>query len=150
MNLHDWKFDGKVASRGDAQRWYNETKKWVGSNFLEVDANLTFTNIPFNYTHSEEQFVNNPNVIILADYGIKYPKDFMEVYLKKEKLPPQLRREEIPIDKIRIASYSLDYGKGKVIILGLSGRQLAGDPEFMKFFESRILPKALCPKFESC
>jgi len=147
---HDWKFDGKVASRGDAQRWYNETKKWVGGNFLEVDANLTFTNIPFNYTHSEEQFVNNPNVIILADYGIKYPKDFMDVYLKKEKLPPQLQREEIPIDKIRVASYSLDYGKGKVIMLGLSGRQLAGDPEFMKFFESRILPKALCPKFEPC
>ena len=34
---HDWKFDGKVATRSPAEYWYNETKQWVGGNFLVND-----------------------------------------------------------------------------------------------------------------
>ena len=147
---HDWKFDGKAASRSLPERWYNETKEWVGSNYLDIDANVTFTNNPFNYSHSVEQFVNNPNATVMVDYGIKFPKDFIELYSKKEKLPAELQREDIPIESIRVATYSLNFGKGKVIMLGLSGETLAEDPKFMKFFDNTVLPKALCPNIESC
>ena len=147
---HDWQFDGNVASRSVPERWYNDTKDCVGSNYLDIDANVTFTNNPFNYTHFEEQFVNNPNAKILEDYGIKFPKEFMQLYLTKEKLPAELQREDIPIENIRVATYSLDYGKGEVIMLGLPGRLLADNQDFMKFFDNRFLPDALCPKFKDC
>jgi len=149
---HDWKFDGKSASRSVPERWYNETKEWVGSNFLinEINENITFANNPFNYTHFEEQFVNNPKDKIIMDYGIKFPKEYVDRYLKKEKLPVELHREDIPIENITIASYSMKYGHGKVIALGLSSRLLSDNPEFLRFFDNSILPKALCPKFQSC
>jgi hypothetical protein len=147
---HDWKFDGKSASRSVPERWYNETKQWVGSNFLDIDANIGFGNNPFNYTHFEEQFVNNPDAKILVDYNVKFPKDFVMLYLKDENVPSELKREDIPIQNITIASYSLQFGKGKVIVLGLSGRLLADNQEFMTFFDNKILPIALCPEYKFC
>jgi hypothetical protein len=81
---HSWEFDGKAARRSVSERWYNETKDWVGSNYLISDINdrISFTNNPFNYftnnafnnnTHFEERFVNNPKAKIIIDYGIKFP-----------------------------------------------------------------------------
>src|SRR5437867_6053707 len=35
-------------------------------------------------------------------------------------------------------------------MLGLSGRLLAENQKFLKFFDNLILPKALCPKFQPC
>lgn len=147
---HDWKFDGKSASRSVPERWYNETKEWVGSNFLDIDANVGFGNNPFNYTHFEEQFVNNPRAKILVDYNIKFPKDFVMLYLKDENVPTELKREDIPIQNITVASYSLQFGKGKVIMLGLTGRSLAENQQFMTFFNNKILPMALCPEYKAC
>ena len=69
-------------------------------------------------------------VTIILDYGIKFPKDFVELYLKKEKLPPELQGEEIPIENIRVATYSLNYGQGKVIMLGLYGQNLSKNQSF--------------------
>jgi glucose/arabinose dehydrogenase len=135
---HGWEFDGKGARRSVPERWYNETKEWVGGNFLpaDINENITFTNNPFNYTHFEEQYVNNPNAKIIIDYGIKFPqKDYFK--------DPSLKQA-------RVATYTLDYGKGKVIMLGLSAQLLAENQQFMKFFDHVILPKSLCPKFESC
>jgi hypothetical protein len=147
---HDWQFDGKAASRSVPERWYNETKQWVGSNYLDVDANLTFSNNPFGYVHFEEQFVNNPHAKVLFDYGMKFPKEYVPVYLNKEKLPAELTREDIPIQNVTVATYTMDYGKGKVVMLGLTGRLLADDPEFIKFFDNAILPIAICPGFKYC
>jgi hypothetical protein len=135
---HDWKYDGKTATRSVPERWYSETKEWVGSNYLAIDANVTFSNNPFNYTHFEEQFVNNPNAQIIIDYGIKFPKDFIDVYQKKEKLPPELMREDIPLEKIKVATYSIKYGKGKVIMTSLSARLLADDQRFMELFDGLL------------
>ena len=142
---HGWKFDGKAASRSVPERWYNETKDWVGSNFLNIDINksVTFANNPFNYTHLEEQFVNNPKAKIIIDYGIKFPKEFIESYLKKEKLLPEPLREDIPIESLNVATYSLDYGKGKVIMLGLYGQNLANNESFLRFFDNLITEHAL-------
>src|SRR6266487_1819244 len=117
---------------------------------MDIDANVTFANNPFNYTHFEEQFVNNPNATIISDYEIKFPQNFIQLYLDKEKLPSELTPEDIPLDKIKVATYSLEYGNGKVIVLGLSGQNMAENQQFMKFFDNAILPIALCPKFQPC
>ena len=147
---HDWQYDGKVASRSMTERWYDETKEWVGSNFIDFDANLSYGNNPFNYTHFEEQFVNNPKDKILVDYKIKFPKDFVMLYLKGQNVPTELKREDIPIQNVTVATYSLQYGKGKIIMLGLTGRQLAENAQFMQFFNNKILPLALCPEYTFC
>jgi len=144
---HDWEFNGKAARRSIPERWYNETKEWVGSNFLvnSIDTNLIFANNPFNYTHFEEQFVNNPKDKIMIDFGIKFPDDYIEIYSKKGELPV-----DKSIQDVIIASYDLRYGNGNSIVLGITGRILADNLEFMKFFDNVILQKALCPKFKSC
>jgi N,N-dimethylformamidase beta subunit-like, C-terminal len=128
---HDWEFDGKTARSSVQERWYNETKEWVGGNFLATDIkeNITFTNNPFNYTHFEEQYVNNPKDKIIIDYGIKFPQ---KDYLKD----PSLKQT-------RVATYTLDYGKGKVIMLGLTGHNLAFNESFMRFFDDLITDQAL-------
>jgi hypothetical protein len=45
-----------------------------------IKSATTFTNNPFHYSHTEEQFVNNPKDKIIIDYGIKLPKDFIQWY----------------------------------------------------------------------
>jgi hypothetical protein len=130
---HDWEFDGKAATRGVSERWYNETKDWVGANWLvnSVSDKITFANNPFNYTHFEEQFVNNAKDKIILDYGIKFPKD----YLATNVFPPGKEN-----GKITVATYSLQYGKGKVIMTGLFGQKLARNELFLNFFDNIIKP----------
>jgi len=144
---HSWQFDGKTAKRSPSERWYNETKEWVGGNFLvnDIETNIIFTNNLFNYTHFEEQYVNNPNVKIINDYGIKFPNDYIKVYSVKSELPIDKKLEDVIV-----ATYALEYGKGNVIVSGLTGRLLADNQQFMNFFEDVMLSKALCPKFQSC
>jgi len=144
VNGHDKKFDGKTATRSVSERWYNETKDWVGSNFLNINTNesVTFAKNPFNYTRVEEQFVNNPKARIIFDYGIKIPTDFVEIYSKNKRVHPDLQ-QDIPIHDVKVATYSLDYGKGKVIMLGLYGQKLAHNQPFMQFFDNLITEQVL-------
>jgi len=139
MKGHDWQFDGKVARRSVPERWYNETKDWVGGNFLVNDLHdkITFTNNPFNYTHFEEQFVNNPKDLILLNYGIKFPKD----YLQHEVLPPGKQN-----GNITVATYALKYGLGRVIMLGVYGQNLVNNKSFMNFINRLITNIAVCHK----
>jgi len=142
---HDKKFDGKAATRSVSERWYNETKDWVGSNFLNINTNetVTFANNPFNYTRQEEQFVNNPKAKIIIDYGIRIPKDFVELNLKNEKIHPELQHEDMAFHGIKVATYSLDYGRGKVIMLGLYGQKLTNNQSFLRFFDNLISEQVL-------
>ena len=143
---HSWEFDGKAARRSVQERWYNETKDWVGSNYLlsDIKNRISFTNNPFNYfadnafnnTHSEERYVNNPKAKIIMDYGIK--------------IKPTDNQSDPYFTGKKVATYVLEYGNGKVIMLGLSGTFLSTNERFMWFFDNGILPKALCPKFQSC
>jgi hypothetical protein len=144
---HDWEFNGTVARSSVQERWYNETKEWVGGNFLanDIGENISFTNNPFNYTHFEEQFVNNPKDKIIMDYGVKFPDDYVEIYSKKNELPPDKK-----IEDVTIAAYTLEYGKGKVIELGVTARNLAENNKFMDFFDDVVLPNALCSKLITC
>ena len=128
---HDWEFDGKVARSSEQERWFNESKEWVGGNFLATDIseNITFTNNPFNYTHFEEQFVNNPNAKIIIDYGIKFP--------------PAHYQKDPSLQQIKVATYTLDHGKGRVIMLGLTGHKLADNESFLRFFGNLINEQAI-------
>ena len=99
---HDWEFDGKAARRSVEERWYNETREWVGSNYLvNLIANkIIFTNNIFNYTHHEEQFVSNSEAEIIVDYGIRFPPgDYIG--------DPSLANKTV-------ATYEMNYGKGKI------------------------------------
>ncbi len=123
---HDWEFNGTVARSSVQERWYNETKEWVGGNFLanDIGENISFTNNPFNYSHFEEQFVNNPKDKIIMDYGIKF--------LQKEYLrDPSLKQ-------VRVATYSLEFGNGKVVMVGLTGHKLSNNASFLRFFDDII------------
>jgi len=92
-------------------------------------GNITFANNPFNYTHFEEQFVNNPKDKILFDYGIKFPKN----YLQSNSFPP-----DKPMGNITVATYSLHYGNGRIIMMGLYGQNLVNNKVFLKFLQSLI------------
>ena len=130
---HDWEFDGKSAKRSVEERWFNETKEWVGSNFIvtDISSKISFANNPFNYTHFEENFVNNPNAHIILDYKIKFPKDYLTS--GENKFPPGKKEGDITV-----ATYELAYGKGKVIGFGLYGQNLANNEQFLNFFENLV------------
>jgi hypothetical protein len=101
-----------------------------------IANNVTFTNNPFNYTHFEEQYVNNPKAKIIIDYGITFPpKDYLEDPSLKEK---------------KVATYTLNYGEGKVIMLGLKGQNLADNEIFLDFFDYLITNEAFCSDFKRC
>jgi len=120
---HEFEFDGKVARRSVEERWLNETSQWVGSNFLPKFDEAYFKDMPFNYTHTEEQYISNPNATVLYDYKIFDPLD------------PKLNDT--------VATYVMKYGKGKVIMTSLFADKLDSDREFFKFFRTILLPRAL-------
>jgi hypothetical protein len=123
---HYWKFvDGIDATRSISERWVNENKEWMGSNFFDVPSNykVYFRNNPFNYTHSEEQYVTNPNAKILINYDTSYSS------------------ENYP--NATIATYYMNYGKGMVINLGIWGHTLVNNKAFLNFFDDKIIPLAL-------
>ena len=115
---HGWQFDGNSAKRDIRERWFDQNSEWIGSNFLESDIhdNITFKINPFNYTHFEENFVNNPNDKILINYGAVIPKNNQ-------------------LQGAIVATYELNYLKGKVIMVGLYGQQLVNNESFLKFLE---------------
>ena len=130
---HDWEFDGEVARRSVSERWFNETKEWVGGNWLSnfIKNKVFFTNNIFNYTHFEEQYVNNPSARIIVDYGIRFPpQDYIDF--------PFLANRTV-------ATYALNYGLGKVIMTGLFGENMAENERFLEFFDNLLRYEILCP-----
>jgi hypothetical protein len=122
---HSWKFNGKGATPSIHERWLNENKEWMGSNFFAVPSyyKVYFRNNPFNYTHSEEQYVSNPNATILINYENSYSS------------------KEYPNDTI--ATYYMDYGKGRIINLGIWGHTLVNNNAFLNYLDTTIIPLAL-------
>jgi hypothetical protein len=120
---HSWAFNGKSAWRSISERWAKETSEWVGSNYLCYSCNIRFTNDPFEYRHHEEQYITNPNDIILMNYNASL-SDY----------PIQTR----PV----IATYELNYQKGKVIALGLYSDDILSNGRFDRFFDNLMLQYA--------
>jgi hypothetical protein len=129
-------FDGVSAKWGVGERWLNENKEWMGSNFLDIDSTvrLFFRNNPFNYTHSEEQYVTNPHAKILKDYGLVVPRNVSDY----EKYA-----------NATVGTYEMNYGKGKVINLGIWGHTLSTDRVFLEYIDRTIIPLALAPRSPS-
>jgi hypothetical protein len=133
VNGHGWDFDGKVAHEGLRERWENETRHWMGSNlydhyYYEKDYNILYNN-PFNFTGrdlGEEQYYDktNPNIKILVNYSSsdsRYP----------------------------IATYELNYGKGKSIVFGLAAEDIISRPcietcqKFFRLMDDLLLNHAI-------
>jgi hypothetical protein len=123
---HYWKLDSNGATPSVSERWLNESREWIGSNFFDVDSslNVKFRNNPFNYTHSEEQYVTNPKAKIMVDY----------------------KAYDIPnknFQNATIATYQMNYGKGRVINLGIWGHIVENNQAFLKYLDNVIIPVAL-------
>ena len=119
---HWWAFSGKSAWRSIGERWAHETSQWVGSNYLCYRCVNAFGNDPFEYTPHEEQYISNNNDSILLDYDAVIGKTKID-----NKQPT-------------IATYELNYQKGKVVALGIFSDDVIDNATFNKFFD-RLLTK---------
>ncbi len=128
---HYWKFNGKYAQPGPSEIWVKENTEWMESNFLDIPSNykVYFNNNPFNYTHSEEQYVTNPNAKILLNF---------EAYNLTSRF-----------SNATVDTYEMDYGKGKVINLGIWGHILVSNKVFLNYFDNVIIQIAFINVIEA-
>jgi N,N-dimethylformamidase beta subunit-like protein len=118
---HSWAFNGKSAWRSISERWRNETAQWIGSNYISFPK-ATFVNDPFSYAAHEEQYLTNPKDIILLNYNASIPVD----------------NTTIPSRQV-VATYELNYLKGKVIALGLYSDDIIANGSFNRYFDNLLL-----------
>src|ERR671924_1409979 len=137
---HTWAYDGSSCAwrAYPRERWINETQQWVGSNFIEdpQSDDITFSNNPFNYEHSEEQFVTNPNATIIHDFEATEENT-------QDEGGDERQRQRFPDLQTVVAAYEMISGKGKVIDLGIFGHTLDDNKAFLDFYDEEILPRAL-------
>ena len=136
---HTWAYDGNSSAwrAYPRERWINETQQWVGSNFMldPQSDDVTFSNNPFNYKHSEEQFITNPNATIIHDFEVTEDTT--------NELGDERVKQHFPDLETVVATYEMISGKGKVINLGIFGHTLDDNEAFLKFYDEEILPRAL-------
>jgi hypothetical protein len=169
---HDWEYDGKAVRKGPAERYLEENKEWMGSNFVVRDIKdpVVFGNNPFNYTHFEENYVNNPHAKILLNYNATIkntlgeessppppstievlnqlvPRGILNNLIGKnnqgEYLAEEHKTDTEATKNKTIATYELQYGQGKVLMLGIYGQNLANNTSFQNFFNNIILTRAI-------
>src|ERR671923_509407 len=137
---HTWAYDGNSSAwrAYPRERWINETQQWVGSNFIEDPRSddVTFSNNPFNYEHSEEQFITNPNATIIHDFEATEENT-------QDEGGDERQRQRFPDLQTVVAAYEMISGKGKVIDLGIFGHTLDDNKAFLDFYDEEILPRAL-------
>ena len=121
---HGWAFNGVSAWKSVNERWTNETAQWVGSNYISNIAK--FANNPFGYLPHEEQFITNPKDVILLDYNATVPAD-----------------NSNKSGGVVIATYELNYLKGKVIALGLYSDDIITNGSFDRYFDNLVLQYAV-------
>jgi hypothetical protein len=134
---HGWAYNGNSAWRAESERWLNENQQWVGSNFIEIPANenVTFSNNPFNYDHSEEQIVTNPNAVIIFDFGVieHTPYEIGEEIDNGKDFP----------DFGKVAVYEMVSGKGRIVNIGIYAHKLEDNDAFQDFYDEEILSRAI-------
>lgn len=118
---HGWAFNGKSAWKSIGERWANETSQWVGSNYLCYLCVGRFANDPFGYDPHEEQYITNPHDIILLNYNAS--------------LSNNVSLSTKPV----IATYELNYQKGKVIALGIYSDDIISNGRFDRYLDSLLL-----------
>jgi hypothetical protein len=136
---HTWAYDGSsYAWRAyPRERWINETQQWVGSNFMldPQSDDVTFSNNPFDYEHSEEQFMTNPNATIIHDFEVTEDTS--------NELGDERDGHHFPSLETVVATYEMISDKGKVINLGIFGHTLDDNEAFLEFYDEEILSRAL-------
>jgi hypothetical protein len=143
---HGWAFNGISAWKSVSERWKEETSEWVGSNYLCYSCSIIFDNDPFEYKHHEEQYITNPNDVILFNYGASIPSH-NKPSLKPSSLHSLLASTgdaggDISTKRI-IATYELSYQKGKVIALGIYADDIITNNIFDKYFDNLLLRYAM-------
>jgi hypothetical protein len=118
---HGWAFNGKSAWKSVSERWTEETSQWVGSNYLCYQCVSRFSNDPFGYEPHEEQYITNPNDIILLNYNASLSNNF------------SLSTKPV------VATYELNYQKGKVIALGIYSDDIISNGRFDRYLDSLLL-----------
>ncbi len=121
---HSWAFNGKSAWGSVNERWKNETAQWVGSNYISNIAK--FSNNPFEYLPHEEQFITNPKDIILLNYNATISGD-----------------NPNKTGSVVVATYELNYLRGRVIALGLYSDDIIVNGNFDRYFDNLILQYAV-------
>jgi hypothetical protein len=119
---HWWAFNGKTAWRSIGERWANETSQWVGSNYLCYRCISAFGNDPFEYRPHEEQYISNHNDSILLNYDAVITSKTIKIDNKQP----------------TIATYELNYQKGKVVALGIFSDDVIDNATFDKFFDNLL------------
>jgi len=119
---HGWAYNGKSAWKSVRERWKNETSQWIGSNSFCFSCSVTFANDPFQYRHHEEQFLTNPNDIVLLNYHAS----------------TSIKQMVHPL----IATYELNYQRGKVVALGIYSDDIIANPKFNEYFDSLLVKYA--------
>jgi hypothetical protein len=127
---HSWEFNGKSAWRSVNETWANQNSLWTGSNFLcfHIRCTTTFANNPFGYKSHEEQYLTNPNDIILLNYNASVLNP-----------NPKLSRNATIDHEYVVATYGLSYEKGKVISFGIFSDDLMNHPKFIIFFDHLLM-----------
>lgn len=123
---HGWEFNSKSAWKSIEERWQNETKDWIGSNYLCYSCVIKFGNDPFGYVHHEENYVTNPNDKILLNFNAKI-----------------VNWDHVIPKQVVVAAYELDYGNGKVIDLGIYGDDINSKKIFGKFIDGILMSAIL-------
>jgi hypothetical protein len=125
---HSWAYNGKSAWRSVDERWKNETAQWIGSNYISGISK--FANNPFDYLPHEEQYTTNPKDVILLNYNATIPSNISRDISNKT-------------GSIVVATYELNYLKGKVIALGLYSDDIITNGSFDRYFDSLLLQYAV-------
>jgi hypothetical protein len=133
---HYWAFNGRTAWKSVAERWKNETLQWVGSNYLCFQCVRSFQNDPFGYKPHEEQYLDNPHDVVLFNYNASIPKTYFPVE-STSTLQGQVTAKPI------IATYELNYKKGRVITLGIYSDDVVNNNKFDNYFEKLLLKQGI-------
>jgi hypothetical protein len=116
---HGWAYNGKTAWKSIGERWKDENEQWIGSNYLCYRCVKEFKNNPFNYSPHEEQYITNSKDIILLNYN-------------------PILLPNIAKSNVAIATYELNYGKGKVISFGIYSDDIIHNANFIRFFSNLL------------
>jgi hypothetical protein len=124
---HSWAYNGMSAWRSVDERWKNETAQWVGSNYISGISK--FVNNPFDYLPHEEQYTTNPKDVILLNYNATIPGNISRDISNKT-------------GSIVVATYELNYLKGRVIAIGLYSDDIITNGSFDRYLDNLVLQYA--------
>jgi hypothetical protein len=125
----------------------------TGSNYLCYSCSIIFDNDPFEYKHHEEQYITNPNDVILFNYNASMPNhndNDDNDRPSSVSLTPSSSSQLLSSSKVEdiarkhiIATYELKYQRGKVIALGLYTDDIITNNKFDKYFDNLLLRYAM-------